>query len=267
MQKPMTEDPGMMPGGAGQQDQQAQPEPAGDDTGGPEPAQDEADPAGAPQNGQQDTGATQQASPEEQAQYEQFVGRAMEIIYNPKMFPQVVEMLRGGGNGGQGKEETGASGSAQGLAHATAMIITRVYKAASDAGANLSPDVLFHGGTEIFGQLAEISDKAGISDYANNRDGLEGAYFLAVDTATQQLRKAGVVDEAESKAALQQLHAMDAKGELEQVFRELDAKDQSGKGAEAETPAEDQAEGGVEEPSANDNGPPAQGGMAPRGMN
>lgn len=216
-----------------------------DDAGGPEPAQDEAE--------SQDSGASQQASPDEQGQYNQFVGRAMELIYNQKMFPQVVQMLRGGSNDGQDQKEAGQSGPAAGLAHATAMIITRVYKAAADAGANLSPDVLFHGGTEIFGQLAEISDKAGISDYANDRDKLEGAYFLAVDMATQQLRKAGVVDEAQSKAALQQLQSMDAKGELEQVFRELDAKDQGGSGGEEEQP-----------PPANDNDASMQGGMAPQ---
>lgn len=242
MQKPMTEEPGMVPGGTAQQ----APEPPGDDTGGAEPAQDEME--------SQDTGTAQQASPDEQAQYNQFVGRAMELIYNPKMFPQVVEMLRGGGNDSQDPKEAGASGPAQGLAHATAMIITRVYKAASDAGANLSPDVVFHGGTELFGQLAEISDKAGISDYANDRDALEGAYFLAIDTATQQLRSAGVVDEAEAKAALQQLQGMDAKGELEQVFRDLDAQDQAGNGAEDPAPA-------------NDNAAAMQGGMAPQEMN
>jgi hypothetical protein len=255
MQKPMMDDPGMAPGGA----QQKAPEPTGDDTGGQEPAQDEADPSQQDAS-QQDSGATQQASPDEQAQYNQFVGRAMELIYNQKMFPQVVQMLRGGSNDGQDPKEAGVNGPAQGLAHATAMIITRVYKAASDAGANLSPDVLFHGGTEIFGQLAEISDKAGISDYAKDRDKLEGAYFLAVDTATQQLRKSGVVDEAESKAALQQLHSMDAKGELEQVFRQLDAKDQAGNGG-------DSANG---PPTSSDSQAPTQGGMAPpqqQGMN
>lgn len=244
MQKPMTDEPGMEPDDTAQQDQQAQSEPPGDDTGGPEPAQEEAE--------SQDTGGAQQASPDEQAQYNQFVGRAMELIYNQKMFPQVVQMLRGGSNDGQDPKEAGANGPAQGLAHATAMIITRVYKAASDAGANLSPDVVFHGGTEIFGQLAEISDKAGISDYANDRDALEGAYFLAVDMATEQLRKAGVVDEAQAKEALQQLHGMDAKGELEQVFRELDAHDQGQSG-------EDQQQ---EQPPPDDNA--MQGGMAPQ---
>lgn len=254
----MTDDPGMA------QDDAAQQAPPGD-----QPPQDD---AGAPQGQPQDAGAAQDATPEEQAQYNQFVGRGMELIYNEKMFPQVVEMLRGGGSEGQGKEHTGSSGSAQGLAHATAMIITRVYKAATDAGAQLSPDVLFHGGTEIFGQLAEISDKAGISDYANDRDALEGAYFLAVDTAMEQLRKAGVVDEASAKQALEQLKSMDAKGALEPVFKELDAMDQQSQGGgDAENPAENQAEGGVEEPPANDNGPPTQGGMAPQddpqGMN
>ncbi|WJI43670.1 hypothetical protein NL532_23990 [Mesorhizobium sp. C120A] len=245
----MTDDPGMA------QDDAAQTAPPGGD-----PSQAD---AGAPQDAQPDAGAAQDATPEEQAQYNQFVGRGMELIYNQKMFPQVVEMLRGGGGEGQGKEHSGATGSAQGLAHATAMIITRVYKAATDSGAELSPDVLFHGGTEIFGQLAEISDKAGISNYAEDRDGLEAAYFLSVDTAMQQLRQAGVVDEASAKQALQQLHDMDAKGALEPVFRELDAMDQQSRGGEAENPAENQAEGGVEEPPANDNGP-VQGGMAPQ---
>ena len=231
----MEEPGGMMPGDAAQ----AAPPPQ-DDTS-------------APPDDQQDAGSAQQATPEEQGQYDQFVGRAMELIYNQKMFPQVVEMLRGGGgNDGQGKEQAGAHGSAQGLANATAMIITRVYKAATDAGAELSPDVLFHGGTEIFGQLAEISDKAGISTYSEDRDQLEGAYFLAVDTAMQQLKKAGVVDEESAKQALQQLQGMDAKGELEQVFRDLDARDQSASG-----PSE-------QPPPANDNEAPPQGGMAPQ---
>jgi hypothetical protein len=261
MQNPMPQDDPNAPAPSDPSQQAAPPDqgaPPQDSAAGPQPPADE--------TAAQDTGAVQQASPEEQAQYNQFVGRAMQLIYDQRMFPKIVEMLRGGGSDGQGKDDTGNSGPAHGLANATAMIITRVYKAASDAGAQLSPDVVFHGGTEIFGQLAEISDKAGISDYANDHDALEGAYFLAVDTAMQQLRKAGVVDEASAKQALEQLHGMDGKGELEQVFRELDAKDQS-QGGEAETPAENQAEGGAEEPPANDNGAPTQGGMVPKEKN
>lgn len=203
-----------------------------------------------------DTGGVQQASPEEQAQYDQFVGRAMEVIYNKKMFPHVVEMLRGGGNDGQDKQAAGPSGPAQGLANATALIVTRVYKAAADARTNISPDVLFHGGTEIFQQLAEISDKAKISNYAKDRDALEGAYFVAIDKTTEQLKQSGVIDEAEAKAAMQQLQEMDQKGEVESLFRELDEKDRAGQGGEAERP-----DRGEQEPPANDNS--MKGGMAP----
>lgn len=204
---------------------------------------------------EEEPGATSQASPEEQGQYDQFVGRAMEIIYKPEMFPRVVEMLRGGGNEGEDPEQTGQSGPAQGLANATAMIVTRVFKAAAEAGANLSPDVLFHGGSELFMQLAEISDAAGISDYANERDKLEGAYFLAIDMTTQQLRADGFIEEQEAKAAMQQLADMDANGQLEPIFRELDQKDQAESGA-----------GEDEMPPAEEEAPPMKGGMAPQEM-
>jgi hypothetical protein len=205
---------------------------------------------------EEEPGATSQASPEEQAQYDQFVGRAMEIIYKPEMFPRVVEMLRGGGNEGEDPEQTGQSGPAQGLANATAMIVTRVFKAAMEAGAELSPDVLFHGGSELFMQLAEISDAAGISDYANDRDKLEAAYFLAIDLTTQQLRADGLIEEQEAKAAMQQLQEMDANGQLEPIFRELDAQDQAAMGGDDESvPPEN-----VEEAEM------MGGGMAPREM-
>lgn len=38
----------------------------------------------------------QDATPEEQAMYEQFVGRAWQLIYDDRTFPHIVEMLRGG---------------------------------------------------------------------------------------------------------------------------------------------------------------------------
>lgn len=203
----------------------------------------------APDGQQMQPGAENQASPEEQAQYDQFVGRAMELIYNPQMFPRVVEMLRGGGEEGEGAEQTGASGPEQGLANTTAMVITRVHKASGEAGANISPDVLFHGGSEVFMQLAEVSDKAGITDYANDRDKLEAAYFLAIDVTTQQMQADGSIDQEGAKAAMQKLVDMDANGELEQIFHGLNEKDKAAR-----------------EDPANDNDPMMKGGMAPKGM-
>lgn len=180
------------------------------------------------------------ASPEEQGQYSQFVGRAMELIN--KMFDQVVEMLRGGGDEGSTADQHGANGPAKGLAQTTVMILAKVGSAAEQAGQTLSPDVVFHGGTEIFEQLAEISDKAGISDYANDRDQLEAAYYLAIDMATEQMAQSGELDPAAAKAAMDQLVQMDGKGELAQIFQNLDAKDQGGAKPK---PAEQPQSGGM----------------------
>lgn len=217
------------------------------------------DPAAAPPNDQtqQQPAGANQASPEMQVQYDRFVGRAMEVIYNPAMFSKVVNLLRGTGAAGGKDGKPNKGGPAQGLANATVMVIRRVHDAAKQAGEQLPPDVIFHGGSEIFSQLAEISDKAGLSDYANDRDALEAAYFKAIDMYLQQASKAGEIDQQAAQAQMQKLQQMDQNGQLTQVLRDLDAKDQAGR-----------------EPPANDNeappSPPEEqdeelaGGMAPR---
>lgn len=199
-------------------------------------------PAQDPQQDQPQAANDNSASPEEQQQYNQFVGRAMELING--MFDQIVEMLRGGGEEGQSAEDHGANGPGKGLAQTTVMVLAKVGSAAEQAGQTLSPDVVFHGGSEIFSQLAEISDKAGISDYANDRDALEAAYYLTIDMATEQMAQSGELDQEGAKAAMQQLIDMDAKGELQQIFQSLDAKDQGG-AAPAGKPAGQPQPGGM----------------------
>lgn len=197
-----------------------------------------------------------QAAPEQQAEYDRFVGRAMELIYSEQMFPRIVEMLRGGKKppGNPDSEPSKKSGPAEALAMTTVTVIERVVGAAKKAGQQLSPDVIFHGGTEIFSQLAEISDKAGISDYANDRDALEAAYFKAIDIYLKQAQRSGDIDKQAAQAQMQKLEEMNKNGELEQMLRDLDAKDQAARqpANDNEAPAEDQEEVG--------------GGMAPKGM-
>ena len=52
----------------------------------------------------------QDATPEEQQMYEQFVGRAWQLIYDDRTFPHIVEILRGGQ--GPATPESGAEGGA-----------------------------------------------------------------------------------------------------------------------------------------------------------
>lgn len=173
------------------------------------------------------TPAANQASPEEQQVYDQYVGRAMQLIYDRSFFPHLVDMLHGGAEKGQqAANDNGMSGPQAGLAHAAVMVLQRVGSAAKEAGQTISPDVVLHGGAEVFSQLAEISDRAGISDYANDKDALEGAFFAAIDLYLKQAAQSGEVDQQAAQQQLQQLQQMDQSGQLETMLRDLDAKDQ-----------------------------------------
>lgn len=180
-------------------------------------------------------GETQQATPEEQAVYDRFVARGYQLIYDKAMFPKVLELLQGGGD------------PVEGLARATAMIVSRVAEAAKQADARLSGDVLLHAGTEIFEDLATLATDEGIHDFVGDADALEGAYFRALDIFRGMLQASGGIDQAAAKADFDRLVEMDKGGQLEQVFRGL-----------AEGDAGDKAEPEPEEPPA---GPMPSGGL------
>lgn len=256
-----------------------------------DPAQQQAAPAGGmPQGGPPQPANDNQVTPEEDAQCTQFVGRAMQLMYDEKMFPHIVEMLRGGSDagaaqgapppsgqapagpdvappgdqvdqpqpgdqslpenqdqgGGQpaGPPDHGANGPAKGLAQTAVMILAKVGSAAEQAGQTLSPDVVFAAGTQIFEQLAEISNRAGISDYKPHTDEYEAIYYHAIDMAITQMAKSGELDQKGAMAAMEQLKQMDASGDLERIFQSLDAKDQGGK-QPAGKPGEQPQSGGM----------------------
>jgi hypothetical protein len=181
--------------------------------------QGEAQQPGAPAIG----GEPQQASPEEQRQYETFVAQGFNLIYDPKLFPQVVEMLRGEGD------------PQEGLARTAAMVVMRVMTSAQQSGIEFAPDVAMHAGTELFEDLGELSKQAGIHDFSQDPDGLEGSYFKALDMVRAQLQEAGAIDQEAAGRDFSMLQQMDEAGELEGVFRNLAANDpRSGRGGEPE---------------------------------
>ncbi|GAA4108928.1 hypothetical protein ACFFTN_01515 [Aminobacter aganoensis] len=176
-------------------------------------------------------GESVQASPEEQADYERFIGRAFELIYNQQMLPQVLGLLQGEGD------------PKEGLARAATMIIGRVAGAAQQAGTKLSGDVLLHAGTAVFEDLANLASEAGIHDFGEDRDGLEGAYFKALDLYREMLQQSGQLDEAAVAQDLDQLMRADQDGQLEAMFRRLSEEDAAG-----DEPREVQADPGTNAP-------------------
>lgn len=185
-----------------------------------------------------------QASPEEQAAMEKFVVRAWQLVYSDEMFPQIVEMLKGGG------EAEGQGDPVRGLAMATDLVTNRIAKAAEEAGEPLQPDVLYHAGTEVLEDLAEISRVGRIKDYSKDPDGLERAWFEALDLFRNRMQQNGTLDEASMKAGQDELVRADQDGSLERIMRGLADMDKSGQA------------GGREPPPEGGNMPPPR----PRGM-
>jgi hypothetical protein len=194
-----------------------------------------------PAVGDQQEGITP-ASPEEQAAFEKFVGKAWELIYSDQMWPQVLQMLEGGADENQDGDPV------NGLAATTEMIVARVAQVADQAGEQLQPDVVFHAAGDILEELAQISKTGKIKDYSKDPDALEKAWFQALDMFRERLDGVGEIDQAHAQADMEKLIQMDQNGTLEKIMRDLAANDKSG-----------QAGGPVE-------GPNAPAGFKPKGL-
>jgi hypothetical protein len=203
--KPRDQEPMPQGAGGGAMPMQQQ----GQDMMGQDPMGQDPMAAGAPSM----PGEPRQASPEEQALYNRFVANAYNLVYDEKMLPKMLDILEGEGD------------PVAGLASAASTVIVRVAEAAQRQGQQLSGDVLFNAGTEVFEDLAELSRTAKIKDFAQDPDALEGAYFRALDETRVMLQESGVVDQDAAMADMQQLAEMDQNGKYEEMLRNLAGND------------------------------------------
>lgn len=165
----------------------------------------------------------QPASPEEQAQYNEFVAQAFKVIYGEGEVPKpLLDMLKGGGD---------EQGPMEGLARAATMITARVAVSGEEAGKRFPLSIVEAAGKEILEELAEVSRRAGIKDFSKDEDALEGAYFRAVDMFRVLMQQDGRIDQQQYQQKLQTLQQMDQSGELEQVFVKAAERDAQAKAA------------------------------------
>ena len=177
----------------------------------PAPADDEdqesqASPTGQDMDSETDEGEAapegEQATPEEQAQYELFVGQCLKLIY-------------GGGKVNQAVLDRLKTGKpVQALAAAATVIVDRVFTSAKENGKDFAADILLHAGKEILQDLAELAQKSGIHDYT--QDELDGAFYAAVDQFRADHQ--GMIDQNAAKGELQQLQQADQQGKLGQML-------------------------------------------------
>ena len=140
-------------------------------------------------------------SPEEQKQYDQFVGNGMKLIFNKQGVQNILKAIKGDGK------------PVDGLANALVMVVTRLEDSAEQAGQKISPDVVMHGGVELLEQLADLAQKAGVHDFSKKE--LDGALYRAMDLYRERRQQQGKLPVDQLKGDFQQMQQAEQQGTLE----------------------------------------------------
>lgn len=183
----------------------------------------------------------QKAPPQLQAQYDQFVNQGYHLIYNGgRANPAVLKML-------------GAGDPVHGLAAASVEIIMRLLTDLAGKGIKPNGGVIFHGGKEIFQDLADLSAKAGIHKF--NDAEISQAWMQAMDLARVRMQKAGMIDPATFQRNVEEMKKAEAEGKIDEILPGLGPvldkvkQGQQQGGGEQPAPAgpddEDQQQGGL----------------------
>jgi len=143
-------------------------------------------------------------SPEEQAQYDQFVAQGMKLYNDPKVMPAILHQIEGNGD------------PVNGLASATATIVVRLVHSLKGQPTKMSGDVIYHGGVEILEQLADLGAVTKLHDFTPEE--MQQAELRAVDMVRDMLTKSGDID---NEAVMQDFNALveaDKAGALDEML-------------------------------------------------
>lgn len=149
------------------------------------------------------------ASEEEQGIYDTFVSMAMIALYDERMMPQLVRLLKS------------ANDPVQAVAEIAASVAMRVYTKAQEDGAEIPGDVLLHAGREIVGLVIELAERAGIQPLTPEQ--AEEAFYAAADIFAGNAEEMGVYTEEIAKQDVQAINEMKASGRFDQVMQALAA--------------------------------------------
>lgn len=176
-------------------------------------------------------------SPEEQAQYDQFVAQGMKLYNDPKVMPSILGMIEGDGD------------PVNGLASATATIVVRLVQSMKGLPTKMSGDVIYHGGVELLEQLADVGAVTKLHDFTPEE--MQQAELRAVDMVRDMLTKSGDID---NEAVMQDFNALveaDKAGTLDEVLPGISEAPAEGE-EEDEPMPDDEADEPAEPPPEDD---------------
>lgn len=150
---------------------------------------------------------TPNVTEEEQQQYDTFVNNGMRIMYGEdgKVEPEILKRLS------TGKEPI------QTLAQTTVWLTMLLEQDAKRNGLEISDDVLFHAGRELFGQLADVDQAMGIHDFKEAE--LQGAWYNTLDMYREANSDEGDrFNPEEAAAAFEALNEADKEGRADEIL-------------------------------------------------
>lgn len=162
------------------------------------------------------------ASPEEQAAYEDFVLAGLALIYEDKQVrPGILKMLDEDPQDLMqilsSAEELQEFSPVVAVAATAVVIVLEIMRHAGDE--RPSDELVLHGGAAIVEELVEIQGRIGKE---LSQDDLHRAMSMAMDLYREAGTQAGFVDEGKLKAQFEELVAADKEGRLGEVSPELD---------------------------------------------
>lgn len=106
----------------------------------------------------------------EQAGYEDFVKNGVSLIHSKGGMRAMLELV-GGGN------------PVEGLANALVTVLTRLVDTAAAQGVVIEDDVILQGGSELFLEMADLAEEAGVHEFS--KDELEASLAFGLQLFTQ----------------------------------------------------------------------------------
>lgn len=152
-------------------------------------------------------------SPEEQAQYDEFVNNGLKVIYGggegeePGARPDILNRLRE------------SSDPIENLANTTVWLVTMLETSAEKGGAQLDDAVVMHGGKAILEELAEVAEAANIHDYSEKE--MEGAWYRGLDLYRETATQDGRVDPDALKAQFGEIEEADRQGRMGDILPQM----------------------------------------------
>lgn len=143
-------------------------------------------------------------TPEEQQQYETFVSMAILAIYDEKMMPETVKFL---------KE---SDDPIQAVASVASGIAMRVFANSQENGAEISGDVILHGGKEIVETVIDLAERVRVAEFTPEM--MEKTFYAAADMFAKELSEAGIYTDEAKASDVQALTQMRDSGQIAKMI-------------------------------------------------